>query len=158
MTTDPAAAAGHGRGPTAAAVTDLLAAMQSTLSAVGKTFDVVGEHTMHVAALGPAVDAMYQVRLELQLPFVRLYLTCSVCITDSRSGERSGEAEQTARGEDASSEGIAAGAIQSTHARGHSAPRSPDSYGYNQERGRRARAPPSMSSSARCVVRIHSVD
>ncbi|KAI0799964.1 hypothetical protein C8Q74DRAFT_1233536 [Fomes fomentarius] len=36
--------------------------MHSTLSAVGNTFDVVREQTMRVAALGPAVDATYQIR------------------------------------------------------------------------------------------------
>ena len=49
--------------PTASAVRELLVTMQSTLGALGKTFDVLGDHTMRVAALGPAVHALYQVRL-----------------------------------------------------------------------------------------------
>ena len=49
------------RDPTAAAVTELLATMQNTLRALGNTFDVVGEQTIRVASLGPAVDTIYQV-------------------------------------------------------------------------------------------------
>ena len=49
------------RDPTAEAVSQLLGTMQCILGAVGKTFDVVGDQTMRVASLGPAVDALYQV-------------------------------------------------------------------------------------------------
>ena len=49
------------RDPTAVAVSDLLGTMQNTLKALGNTFDVLGEQTIRVASLGPAVDALSQV-------------------------------------------------------------------------------------------------
>ena len=52
------------------AVGDLLGVMQGTLGAVGKVFDVLGDQTMRVASLGPAVDAVYQARIVL-LPLIR---------------------------------------------------------------------------------------
>ncbi|PIL30980.1 hypothetical protein GSI_05673 [Ganoderma sinense ZZ0214-1] len=49
------------RDPTAVAVADLLGTMQNTLKALGNTFDVLGEQTIRVASLGPAVDALTQI-------------------------------------------------------------------------------------------------
>ncbi|KAM5531112.1 hypothetical protein V8D89_015226 [Ganoderma adspersum] len=49
------------RDPTAVAVSDLLGTMQNTLKALGNTFDVLGEQTIRVASLGPAVDALSQI-------------------------------------------------------------------------------------------------
>jgi hypothetical protein len=37
--------------------------MKSTLSALGKTFDTLGEQTTKVAELGPAIEATHQVCL-----------------------------------------------------------------------------------------------
>nr|VWP00360.1 RGS domain-containing protein [Ganoderma boninense] len=51
------------RDPTAVAVSDLLGTMQNTLKALGNTFDVLGEQTIRVASLGPAVDALSQIEL-----------------------------------------------------------------------------------------------
>ena len=44
------------------AVDELLSTMKLTLSALGSTLDTLGEQTLHVAALGPAIDANHQVR------------------------------------------------------------------------------------------------
>lgn len=46
---------------TTKAINDLLNAMQQTLGALGNTFDVLGEQTLSVATLGPAVDAVIKV-------------------------------------------------------------------------------------------------
>lgn len=48
------------------AVEELLSTMKLTLSALGSTLDTLGEQTLHVAALGPAIDANHQVWLTLQ--------------------------------------------------------------------------------------------
>ena len=44
------------------AVNELLGTMKLTLGALGATFDTLGEQTLKVAELGPAIDANYQVR------------------------------------------------------------------------------------------------
>lgn len=46
---------------TTKAINGLLNAMQQTLGALGNTFDVLGEQTLSVATLGPAVDAVIKV-------------------------------------------------------------------------------------------------
>ncbi|TCD66529.1 hypothetical protein EIP91_001249 [Steccherinum ochraceum] len=43
------------------AVDELLGTMKLTLSALGSTLDTLGEQTLHVAALGPAIDANHQI-------------------------------------------------------------------------------------------------
>ncbi|KAH8087875.1 hypothetical protein BXZ70DRAFT_875678, partial [Cristinia sonorae] len=45
------------------AVEELLGTMKLTLTALGSTFDTLGEQTLHVAALGPAIDANHQISL-----------------------------------------------------------------------------------------------
>lgn len=45
------------------AVHELLSAMKSTLSALGKTFESLGEQTTKVAELGPAMEATHQLAL-----------------------------------------------------------------------------------------------
>ncbi|EJF57598.1 hypothetical protein DICSQDRAFT_140272 [Dichomitus squalens LYAD-421 SS1] len=50
------------RNPTATAVSDLLRTMHSTLGALENTFEVLGQQTLRVASLGPAVDALYQIK------------------------------------------------------------------------------------------------
>ena len=45
------------------AVSELLSTMKSTLSALGKTFETLGEQTSKVAELGPAMEATHQVSL-----------------------------------------------------------------------------------------------
>lgn len=52
---------GHSN-PTAEAVSELLITMKNTLGSLGKTFDLMGNQTMQVASLGPAVEALNQVR------------------------------------------------------------------------------------------------
>lgn len=47
--------------PTALAVDDLLGTMKNTLKALASTFGVLGDQTIRVASLGPAVDALSQV-------------------------------------------------------------------------------------------------
>jgi hypothetical protein len=49
--------------PDLLAVNELLSTMKSTLSALGKTFDTLGEQTTKVAELGPAMEATHQVGL-----------------------------------------------------------------------------------------------
>jgi hypothetical protein len=49
--------------PDLVAVNELLSTMKSTLSALGKTFDTLGEQTTKVAELGPAMEATHQVGL-----------------------------------------------------------------------------------------------
>ncbi|THH30881.1 hypothetical protein EUX98_g3320 [Antrodiella citrinella] len=46
-----------------AAVEELLGTMRLTLTAVGSTMDTLAEQTVHVAALGPAIDATHQIGL-----------------------------------------------------------------------------------------------
>ncbi|OJT02223.1 hypothetical protein TRAPUB_7250 [Trametes pubescens] len=46
---------------TTRAINGLLNAMQQTLGALGNTFDVLGEQTLSVATLGPAVDAVIKI-------------------------------------------------------------------------------------------------
>ncbi|KAI0752988.1 hypothetical protein C8Q80DRAFT_488697 [Daedaleopsis nitida] len=53
--------ASSNRDPTASAVSELLKTMQNTLGSLGRTFDLLGDQTMHVASLGPAVDALFQI-------------------------------------------------------------------------------------------------
>jgi hypothetical protein len=57
------------RQPTAdaLAVGELLSTMKNTLSALGKTFDTLGEQTAKVAELGPAMEATHQVRRSIDL-------------------------------------------------------------------------------------------
>ncbi|KAI1787828.1 hypothetical protein LXA43DRAFT_1097914 [Ganoderma leucocontextum] len=43
------------------AVSDLLGTMQNTLTSLGKTYHVLGEQTIRVASLAPAVDALSQI-------------------------------------------------------------------------------------------------
>jgi hypothetical protein len=45
------------------AVKELLLTMKSTLGALGKTFESLGEQTTKVAELGPAMEATHQVSL-----------------------------------------------------------------------------------------------
>ena len=53
----------HKPTPDLLAVNELLLTMKSTLSALGKTFDTLGEQTTKVAELGPAIEATHQVCL-----------------------------------------------------------------------------------------------
>jgi hypothetical protein len=59
--------AGIGISPDILAVGNLLSTMKSTLGVLGTTFDFLGEHTAKAAALGPAIDAMFQVSLTYSL-------------------------------------------------------------------------------------------
>lgn len=47
--------------PTALAVDDLLGTMKNTLKALASTFGILGDQTIRVASLGPAVDALSQI-------------------------------------------------------------------------------------------------
>ena len=51
--------------PDLLAVHELLSTMKFTLSALGKTFESLGEQTTKVAELGPAMEATHQVSLHL---------------------------------------------------------------------------------------------
>lgn len=52
------------------AVNELLGTMKLTLGALGATFDTLGEQTMKVAELGPAIDANHQVRSRYIVRFI----------------------------------------------------------------------------------------
>lgn len=49
--------------PEVLAVNELLHTMKTTLSALGKTFDTLGEQATKVAELGPAMEATHQVSM-----------------------------------------------------------------------------------------------
>jgi len=63
------------------AVNELLSTMKSTLSALGKTFETLGEQTTKVAELGPAMEATHQVVL------IRSQLTAQYARQDVRMQE-----------------------------------------------------------------------
>lgn len=60
------------------AVNELLQTMKLTLGALGATFDTLGEQTMRVAELGPAIDANHQVRDAPQ--YCRIVLLSAFCL------------------------------------------------------------------------------